>query len=198
MLVRNGYGVLTIDSRGHGESDGTTNALGWHAYPDIIAAAKFLAARPEVDPARIGVTGVSMGAEIALDAAGHGAPVSAVVSDGAGGRSINEVLSLKRTWSDFIGLPTVMSINAVASVLTGSLPPPSIESQVGKLTTPVFFISSGRVAEERELNRIWVEKVQTTHQVWEVDAGHTEGLKHFPDEYERRVVAFFNEHLLGQ
>ncbi len=34
MLVRNGYGVLALDLRGHGESDGTTNRFGWQGTHD--------------------------------------------------------------------------------------------------------------------------------------------------------------------
>ena len=196
MLVRNGYGVLAIDSRGHGESDGTTNALGWGAYRDITAAAEYLATRPEVDSARIGVLGISMGAEGALDAATRAAPVAAVVSDGAGSRSINETLSLPRTWTDVIGLPTVAELTGIVIVLTGETPPPSLESQVDRITMPVFYIASQNIGDERELNRIWASKTTAVHQSWEVDAGHTEGLKRYPDEYEQRVIGFLNEHLL--
>lgn len=196
MLVRNGFGVLAIDSRGHGESEGTTNALGWGAYPDVIAAADYLAARHGIDQSRIGVLGISMGGEVALDAATHGAPIAAVVSDGAGGRSINETLSLKRSWIDVIGLPAVAGANAVVSLLTGSLPAPSLESSVDRIAVPTFFISSLKVAEERDLNRIWVRNTTAPHQIWEVNAGHTGGLKSVPSEYERRVIGFLTEYLL--
>ncbi|MGE3074853.1 MAG: alpha/beta hydrolase [Dehalococcoidia bacterium] len=198
MLVRNGYGVLAIDSRGHGESDGTTNALGWGAYRDIPAAAEYLAGRPEVDGSRIGVLGISMGGEIALDAATHGAPVAAFISDGAGSRSINETLSLPRTWADIVGLPTVAELSGVVTALARTMPPPSLESQVDQITAPVFFIASKNIGDERELNRIWEKKTNAEHEWWEVDAGHTEGLSKFPDEYERRVISFLNAHLLGE
>ena len=34
-------------------------------------------------------------------------------------------------------------------------------------------------------------------EIWEItDAGHTDGLSAHPEEYERRVIAFFNAALL--
>src|SRR5262249_49175967 len=38
MLVRHGYGVLLLDMRGTGESDGDSNALGWSAGADVETA----------------------------------------------------------------------------------------------------------------------------------------------------------------
>jgi uncharacterized protein len=35
MLARHGYGVLAFDQRGHGDSGGHGNLLGWNAYPDV-------------------------------------------------------------------------------------------------------------------------------------------------------------------
>ena len=41
MLARHGYGVLSVDMRGYGVSDGDRNAFGWGATPDINAAVAF-------------------------------------------------------------------------------------------------------------------------------------------------------------
>ena len=69
MLVRHGYGVLVFDRRGEGASDGDPNAFGWAASRDLAAAQAFLAARPDVDPERIGGLGLSVGGETLLQAA---------------------------------------------------------------------------------------------------------------------------------
>ena len=38
MLIRHGYGVLMLDRRGEGASDGDYNAFGWAGEPDLRAA----------------------------------------------------------------------------------------------------------------------------------------------------------------
>src|SRR3546814_11399716 len=90
MLVRHGYGVLLYDSRGHGESEGDTVTLGWGAYSDGIAAAEYLAGRDDVDATRTGALGMSMGAELAWEAAAPDAGDAAIVADGPGGRTFRD------------------------------------------------------------------------------------------------------------
>src|SRR6185436_714092 len=69
MLVRHGYGVLLFDRRGEGESEGDPNALGWAGERDLGAAVAFLQRRSDVDRARIGGIGLSVGGELLLQAA---------------------------------------------------------------------------------------------------------------------------------
>ena len=57
MLIRHGYGVLMLDRRGEGASEGDYNAFGWAGEPDLRAAIGFLRRQPDVDPARIGGLG---------------------------------------------------------------------------------------------------------------------------------------------
>ena len=82
MLVRNGYGVLLLDPRGQGESQG--DLVRWAGDRDLIAAAEYLQRRPDVDPGRVGGFGSSVGGEILLGAAAESTAFKAVVSEGAG------------------------------------------------------------------------------------------------------------------
>ncbi len=47
MLAENGYGVLALDMRGYGSSEGNPNAYGWGATADINAAVGFLRGQAE-------------------------------------------------------------------------------------------------------------------------------------------------------
>jgi fermentation-respiration switch protein FrsA (DUF1100 family) len=71
MLVRHGYGVLALDLRGHGASGGRSTSLPWLLDDDMNAAVAWLNARPDVHDGRIGALGVSLGGEVALEAAGR-------------------------------------------------------------------------------------------------------------------------------
>src|SRR3954452_20231585 len=87
MLARHGYGVLLFDRRGEGRSEGEPNAWGWGGEKDVKAAIAFLERRPEVDAARIGGIGLSVGGEMMLETAAQTDALAAVVSEGAGARA---------------------------------------------------------------------------------------------------------------
>ena len=71
MLVRHGYGVLVLDRRGEGQSEGDFNARGWDGEPDLRAAVAYLRGRPDVEDDRVGGLGLSVGGELLLQTAAH-------------------------------------------------------------------------------------------------------------------------------
>jgi fermentation-respiration switch protein FrsA (DUF1100 family) len=78
-----GYNVLCFDFRAHGLSDGRFTSVGHHETNDVLGAVTYLVKRPEVDPARIGVIGFSMGAAAAIQAAARSRNIAVVVADSA-------------------------------------------------------------------------------------------------------------------
>jgi fermentation-respiration switch protein FrsA (DUF1100 family) len=78
-----GYNVLTFDFRAHGQSDGRFTSVGLHETNDVLGAVSFVKHRAEVDPARIGVIGFSMGAAAAIQAAARCPDVAALLADSA-------------------------------------------------------------------------------------------------------------------
>jgi alpha-beta hydrolase superfamily lysophospholipase len=77
-LASEGIGALAIDLRGHGDSPGSAQD---HAamVQDVRAARRFLASRSDVNPARIGVVGASIGATLAALAAAEDASIATLV-----------------------------------------------------------------------------------------------------------------------
>jgi alpha-beta hydrolase superfamily lysophospholipase len=75
-LAANGMAGLAIDLRGHGESPGSPQDYNGMVQ-DVRAARRFLAARSEVVPGRLGIAGASIGATLgALVAADEASVVS--------------------------------------------------------------------------------------------------------------------------
>jgi uncharacterized protein len=199
MLVRNGYGVLLFDRRGEGASDGDPNIFGWGGDRDLHAAAAYLGSREDVDGSRIGAIGLSVGGEMLIHAAAHSDAFAAVVSEGASGQSLRDVLDNPRLSGRFSELPTQVSLTTALMILTNELPPPSLQSEVAKIApTPVFFIygEKGQGGTETKPNKGFYEAAREPKQIWEVPNGqHVAGITAAPQEYEQRVVGFFDRAL---
>ena len=106
LLAAHGYGVLTLDRRGEGESEGELNLFGWNGEGDLRAALDFLSRRPDVERGRIAGIGLSVGGELLLQPAAHDQRLRAVVSEGAGVRSLAEHLQTPASVVCSAGAPT--------------------------------------------------------------------------------------------
>src|SRR5256712_4873396 len=86
MFTSFGYAALRFDMRGCGESEGVRGrVICLEQVEDTRSALTFLAARPEIDPDRIGAMGASFGAAVAVYTAGVDQRVAACVSAGGWG-----------------------------------------------------------------------------------------------------------------
>jgi uncharacterized protein len=198
MLARHGYGVLLFDRRGEAESGGDPNAWGWAGYRDVDAAVHFLQGRSDVEPGRIGGIGLSVGGEMMLEAAARTHGLNALVSEGAGERSVNELLDMTSA-SRWMSLPSYAALTAGVTLFSNDAPPPSLKDLVADISpTPVFFIygEHGQPG-ERNLNPTYYAAAAAPKALWEVPAsGHVGGIRARPKEYERRVVGFFDRTLV--
>ena len=77
----NGYHLFLFDFRGHGTCSLDLSTLGIQETRDLLSAIDTVTARPEVDPNRVGVWGVSMGAYVALSAATSSNKIQTLVVD---------------------------------------------------------------------------------------------------------------------
>jgi fermentation-respiration switch protein FrsA (DUF1100 family) len=200
MLVRHGYGVLLFDRRGEGKSDGDPNAFGWAMDRDLIAAASFLQHRRDVEPNRIGGIGLSVGGEMLLQAAAESTAFKAVVSEGAGARSLRENLEKPLKVDTLSELGVSFVLTAGTALFSNHWPPPNLKSLVGRIAPrSVFLIYAlhGTGGEEKQLNPKYYDAAGEPKQIWEIpEASHTGGIDARPQEYERRVIAFFDRALL--
>ena len=197
LLARRGYGVLMLDRRGEGESEGELNLFGWNGEGDLRAAVDFLSARHEVDSDRIGGLGLSVGGELLLQAAAHDPRLRAVVSEGAGVRSLAEHLHTPgvgrvQRW----GTNWVVQTAAVA-VLSGTQPPPDLAGLAARVAPRSVLLIRARDGNPDEaLNEVYAGRIGRTATLWTLNrGGHTGALAADPAEYERRVVGFLDRAL---
>ncbi len=198
MLARHGYGVLLVDARGYDGSDGDPNMFGWRTDRDIDAGVAWLRRQPDVTDGRIGGIGFSVGGEMMLQAAASNPGLRAVVSEGAGARSVRE--DLMRGPRGWLVLPAAAVQSAALAVLSGTAPPPSLEDLVPRIAPrPLFLIYAAHGVGGEELNVDYYRAAGAPKTLWRVaGAGHVGGFDARPRQYERRVTGFFDRALLGK
>jgi dienelactone hydrolase len=197
MLAGQGYGVLALDLRGHGMSDGKTNRLGWQSTPDVGAAVRYLQAREDVDS--IGALGLSLGAEVLLGAASAYPALEAIVADGATRRSAAELTALPSERSLRRNF-TARVMYASVRLLSGETPPlPLLASMTAADSTAFLLIAAGAEELEVQFNELFAQTLGERATLWIApEAAHTGARRRYPAEYETRVLGFFDRRLLAE
>ncbi len=173
--------------------------FGWYGDLDIAAGTDYLSGRADVDADRVGVLGLSMGGEEAIGAAAANPALSAVVAEGATGRTAAD-----KTWlSDVYGWRGTVQEQVeriqfgVTDLLTTASPPRSLPDAVQRAEgVPFLLITAGTVTDEQHAADALRTAAPDRVAVWNVEgATHTGGLDTDPAEWERRVIGFLDQHL---
>lgn len=196
FLARHGFGVLLFDRRGEGDSEGDPNSLGWNGGKDIEGAIAFLKQRPDVDPKRIGGIGLSVGGEMMIEEAARNDALKAIVSEGAGIRSVREANEVSGGVEKWLGVIAIASTTAGTAVFSNNSPPENLKDLASRISPrPVFFIYAARGQGGEDLSADFYEAAGQPKQLWKTDSDHVGGYEAAPAEYERRVVRFFKNAL---
>jgi hypothetical protein len=195
LLAEHGYGALLYDTRGQGESEEELNALGWEDHLDVFAALDYLKQRPEVDPERIGVLGLSAGAKAALYAATETDGIAAVVAEGTRWRTFEDLMIAIEP-DEYVWIPTEWVSYKYAEIASGVRNPTPLRQVVSRISpTPMLLIAAGG---ELATSQAYFDAAGEPKALWVRDEpGHQiDALFDEPEEYERRVVGFMDQALL--
>ncbi len=194
LLAWHGFGVLALDLRGHGESGGSTNRLGWQGTRDVGAAVAFLEERP--GGRKIGGLGISLGGEVLLGAASAYPSITAIAADGATRRSLDELLALPSK-RPLVRSFTARVMYAAVQLLSGQEPPlPLLDSMSQAGSIEYLLIAAGEDEMEVKFNELFAATLASRAQLWvALGAEHTGAFGLYPDVYEQRRIAFFNDRL---
>lgn len=201
FLHRAGYGVLAIDFRSARAARRMPTTLGHYELIDAEAALGWLRNRATPGTDAIGVLGESLGGSVAMLVAARNPDVAAVVEDCgfASGRLALEE-SCER-WAHLPRWPTAQLARWINRSVTGFDPygVDVVASATALSTRPVLFIQG---LEDNRFSPVQV------HELWHAagakdplwlipDSGHNAGWRMHRSLYERRVLSFFDQHLLG-
>lgn len=202
MLHRHGYGVLVTCVRAHDRSDGEMIMLGRQELQDLDAWYQYLLTRPEVQPDRIGLLGNSFGGALAIGYAAQNPQIRAVVANSPFS-SLNDTIGTSVTY--FTGLPPFPFAPLIAlwaEQQTGNRAV-DFDATVWIKTIsprPVFLMQGGAdiIVNADSGQRLFAAAGEPKELWFEPDLGHTDFDTARPEEYERRVTAFFDTYLLGR
>ena len=199
MLYRNGFNVLLIDLRNHGESDAPTGhaSYGSREYQDVLGAWDWLQREKGYTPGRIGLLGVSMGGASTLMALAQEPRLSGAWLDSPFA-DVTELLD------DQLVQDNLPALIAPGSLLMGRVlgrddllahsPLEGIRADNGRPLVFVQGTADKKVEphQHRELMAL-AAQVHANASEWVVDgAAHVESAVTAPAEYERRLAAFFS------
>ena len=195
FLKRAGYSVLLIDLQAHGETPGEFITFGHLESRDAHAALDFLRAR--VRNRRVGVIGVSLGGAAALlgEAPLHAdAMVLEAVFSTIGEAVRNRMAQRFGAVGPYVSNLLLWQIEPRLGVSVTALSP---LSAIARVRAPVLIMagSADRRTRMDETEALF-DAAPEPKSLWIVEGAVHENLHAFiPDEYERRVLAFFEQHL---
>jgi fermentation-respiration switch protein FrsA (DUF1100 family) len=193
LLAEYGYAVLAFDLRAHGESEGEQFAFGWDADQDVFAALEYLQSRADVDAQRIGGLGLSIGAEIILEAAGSNPNLRAVVAEGGGIRNFADWMQGPSA-PGYLDVPGAWWFWKSAELLTGLRQPAPLTEMVGRISpNALLLISAG--GENRFAALLFAAAGEPKQHWARPESGHIDALFKHPQEYEQTVIQFLGSAL---
>jgi hypothetical protein len=194
LLAKHGFGALLYDTRTQGESDGEIYALGWEDYLDVEAALDYLKQKPEVDPERIALLGLSAGAKASLYTTTQDDSIAAVVVEGTRWRTFEDLLlDTEPKW--YVWLPAEWLSWQFVEWMTGIRNPTPLREAVPRISsTPLLLIAAKA---ELATSHAYYKLTNGPATLWVRDEpGHQiDALFDEPEEYERRVIGFLNQSL---
>jgi pimeloyl-ACP methyl ester carboxylesterase len=190
-LVQAGYGILMFDLRAHGSSGGRRFTRSQAGVDDVLTAVAYLSKRPEINAAGIGVMGVSVGGLFALQAAAQTVAIRAVAADGPSPATLDDV-PFSNSLLGRLNLWQERYFRRAIQWFGGHEPLPPNGGIMARLKDrPLLLIATGEGVEAAMAQRL-ADAVETAV-LWQIpEARHAQGWHQRPEEYNHRLVAFFD------
>ena len=194
-----GYSVLTYDMRNRGRSGGEAMTLGALESLDLVSAVDYLTTRADVDGGRIGALGVSLGGSTTLLAAADDRRIKAIVDD-SGFSDAPAVI--ESSFEHFIGLPafpfapiTMAIVGWRTGIDATRIRPVDVVARIAPRPLLIIHCMGDRVVPPVNSERNFMAAGEPKS-IWRIPTGgHIAGHTVARQEYERRVIEFFDRSL---
>jgi uncharacterized protein len=194
-----GYNVLCFDFRAHGLSDGRFTSVGHHETNDVLGAVEYMKQRPEVDAARIGVIGFSMGAAASIQAAARSRDIAALVADSAYATFLDAArysFSLVTRVPHFPMAPIAMAwAKWIANVDASQLRPVDVIRNIAPRPVLLVHGDLDEIVPVRHAHTLF-KAADEPKELWIFAGAHHVGARDIdPEGYFQRLNGFFNDAL---
>ena len=202
MMYRHEYGVLLTTVRAHDHSEGEMITFGMKEVNDMESWYQYLITRDDIDPNKIGILGNSFGGMLVIQYAAQNDNIKAVVADCAFS-SLNDTVSTSVTFfTDLPAFPFAPLIVFWAERETG-LKADDIDTTkwIAQISPrPVFLMQGGAdVVISADSGQRLYDAAGEPKELWFDPAlGHVDFDSERAGEFEKRVVEFFDQYLLGK
>lgn len=193
MLAKKDYGVLAWDARAHGESDGEISTVGYLEVLDVKAALDYALAQPGVE--HVGAWGGSMGGATMIRATAQFPQIEALFVD-------SSFDSLDDEFDFLVPYPVINPLAKwIARTETG-IPLDEVNplDEIAKISPrPVYIVhSKADIVAPPDAGEKLFNAAHEPRFLWlEERAPHLAIYLDNPRRYQRRLVNFFDEWLLG-
>ena len=194
MLAKSKYGVMAWDARAHGESGGEISTIGYLEILDVKAALDYVLAQPGVE--RVGAWGGSMGGATLIRAAAAFPEIEAIWID-------SSFASLDDEFDFLVPYPIINPLaKYIAQIETGvNINEINPLKDIAMISPrPVYIVhGTGDMVAPPDAGQKLYEAAGEPRFLWEA-----ENVRHLmiyldnPGRYQRRLLGFFDEWLLGK
>ena len=194
LVARKGFGVLAWDARAHGSSGGDISTIGYLEVLDVKVALKFALAQPGVQ--HVGAWGGSMGAATVIRAAAAFPEIEAVFADSSFD-SLNDELNY------LVPYPVINPLTKFIAITETGIPLNAVDplDDIAKISPrPVYIVhSTSDAVAPPEAGEKLFNAAREPKFLWEeANVPHLQIYLDNPRKYQRRLVDFFDQWLLGK
>jgi len=194
LFAKKGFGVMSWDARAHGKSGGQVSTIGYLEVLDAKAALEYVLAQPGVK--HVGAWGGSMGAATLIRAAARFPQIEALFAD-------SSFTSLDDEINYLVPYPLINPLTKfIATAETGlNLDEVAPLNDIGKISPRPVYIVQGMAdtVAPPDTGEMLYKAAKEPRFLWEKEnVPHMQMYLDNPRRYQKRMVAFFDEWLLGK
>lgn len=200
MLEKNGYGVLIASVRSHDVNEGELITFGLNEMPDLDAWVKYLLQQNGIEA--IGMLGNSLGGSMVIQYAAENDIIRAVVAHSAFSSMRDTINTSVEYFTGLPAFPFATLIRFWAELeIDGDIDDIDATKWIGNISPrPILLLhSTSDIAISPESGEQLFAAASEPKELWQV-----EGVRHanfdnqLKEEFESRVVRFFDQHLLNR
>ncbi|MDG2090249.1 MAG: alpha/beta hydrolase [Gammaproteobacteria bacterium] len=199
ILANKGYGVLVSSIRAHDVNEGELIAFGLKEMPDLDAWVNFLQEQEGI--ASIGMLGNSLGGSLIIQYAAANEDIKAVVAHSAFSSMRDTINTSVIYFTDLPAFPFASLIGFWAEQeIEGDIDDIDATKWIGNISPrPILILHSiSDIAISSDSGELLFAAAAQPKELWQVEGvDHAAFDTQLPEEFENRVLSFFDRSLLG-